>query len=100
MPRRLKPIVHGTLNGYRMELRRGIDTCGPCRAENARIKRLADLKVWPDRQRRTLAEHGTPAGYARHQREGTLAAADECGCRSAWARYQRGRRDAAMLRRN
>jgi hypothetical protein len=34
-PRELKPIIHGTIDGYRAETRRGIPHCDPCREANA-----------------------------------------------------------------
>lgn len=38
--------------------------------------------------------HGTPAGWHRHRRAGTLGSATECGCRAAQQKYQREYRAA------
>ena len=82
-------IDHGTISGYRKELRLGMTTCPPCRAANAARSRDYYRRLLGDPQ--PVQPCGTRAGYKRHQRDGTLHLAAACGCRQANTDYIRNR---------
>lgn len=83
-----KPIVHGTIGGYRAHFRHGVPMCEPCRA--------ADREYHGYKAPQRTARCGTDSGYNRHLYQGETACQP---CRDAkarahdeWARKRRGDR--------
>lgn len=79
---RRRPIVHGTIGGYRAHFRHGVPMCEPCR-QTERDRRGVEPFRW--------AVCGTRGGYNAHRRRGETT----CGpCRAAHTAYQRAYRTA------
>lgn len=83
---------HGTDQGYSWHVRSHTlaeaAECG-CRQAHAKLRaeRKAELAGYGPVRIKPFP-HGTPAGYERHRREGTVAQAEACGCRLAKNQYQ------------